>query len=87
MDLTQLVLYAYDGSGVGLRARCTIVTQVDETFVRIRLTGDNADAFKTLTRDAELRGNATGDDTFIVPVSHIYEPGTYAPLASFNWLD
>lgn len=86
MEHTHLVLYAFDGSGVGLRARCTFLDRTDG-YVRIRLTGDNPSAAATLANDAELRGIPTDDDTFWVPEAALYEPGTYAPLASFNFLD
>lgn len=69
------VTYAFDGSGVALRARATI-TALTATGARIALAGDNAQAIRALG----------GIETEQL-AAYITAAGSLAPLASFNFLD
>jgi hypothetical protein len=73
--MEKLVTYAYDGSGIALRAKAKVLKTWGET-ARIKLTGDNADAIKCL-----------GGKVAIVPTTDLSEAGSYAKIASFGWLD
>jgi hypothetical protein len=84
MDVTTgnkvLVTYAYDGSGIALRARATVVyTTADDDKLVVALDGDNADALKALTNGHCAYATVTRDD--------LSAPGSYAKVASFGWLD
>lgn len=72
--MEKLVTYAYDGSGVALRAKAKVIKTWGDT-ARIKV-GDNAEAIKCL-----------GGKVVVVPASDLSEPGSYPVVASFGWLD
>lgn len=65
------VTHAYDGSGVALRAQATILKAWGNT-ARIKFDADAPYGF---------------DKVAVVPQDTLTALGTYAPLASFNFLD
>lgn len=82
--------YAYDGSGVALRFVCEVLETSAERS-SIRLTNPSDEVLSTIKyaplHDSQFTAEQTGTEWVLsVPTAHI-STTTYAPLASFNWLD
>src|SRR5262245_51193611 len=73
--MEKYVTWAYDGSGVALRAKATILTEWADT-ARVKLDAAATEAAKVL-----------GGRVVIVDKKNLTDLGTYAPVASFGWLD
>lgn len=70
------VVYAYDGSGVALRALATVLCETDGK-VDLAIDESNAEAIKCFD----------GETTITVARCDVSELNSYPKVASFGWLD
>ena len=80
--MTKLYGYAYDGSGVELRASVEVLSDNGDTAT-VRFVDYEPESF--LFRDGCSLANPDG--TWTVLSSRLSEVGSLAHLASFNFLD
>lgn len=73
--MEKFVTWAYDGSGVALRAKATVLTTWRDT-ARIKLDARATEAAKAL-----------GGRVIVVDKDKLSDLDSYAHVASFGWLD